>query len=127
MTIPACPPPVQPTNPPAANTSVPSPTASDPCNTHLWETMPAYNIVRKYLISILLPEICENTHPQIFDLHETPHSIVDEFHCQFTTYVLQEPPFLCTPGMAPWDYWKKLLKNESASILTVSLYLPVTR
>ena len=82
--------------------------------------MLAYTIVGKYLIGILPQEIRENTHPQIFDLHETPQSIIDEFCCQFAIYVSQEPPFLYTPGIAPWDYWRRLLKQESASTLAVS-------
>ena len=82
--------------------------------------MLAYTIVGKYLIGILLQEIHENTHPQIFDLHKTPQSIIDEFHRQFAIYVSQEPPFLYTPGITPWDYWRRLLKQESASTFTVS-------
>jgi hypothetical protein len=97
------------------------PAAPDPCDAYLYETMPAYVIVGKYLLAVLMEEICANTTPQVCDRYDSTESIVNAFRRQFALYMCQEPPFIYTNKVEPLMYWKNLIANESdASVLTVS-------
>jgi len=59
------------------------PLAPNPCNTHLHETMPAYIITGKYLLMILMEEICSNTTPEVFNNYDSTERVINAFHKQF--------------------------------------------
>jgi len=91
------------------------------CDAHLRETMPAYVIVGKYLLAVLMEEIRANTTPEVFDRYDSTESIVNAFHRQFALYTCQEPPFIYTNNVEPLMYWKNLIANDSdASVLVAS-------
>ena len=96
-----------------------TPLAPDPCNTHLHETMPAYIVARKYLLTILIEEICANMTPEVFNKYESTECIINAFHRQFASYTYQEPPFLYANKVEPLTYWKGLLTVQEASVLAV--------
>jgi len=56
------------------------PLAPDPCNAHLHETMPAYIVAGKYLLMILMEEICLNTTPEVFNNYDLTERIINAFH-----------------------------------------------
>ena len=95
------------------------PLAPDPHDTHLRETMPAYIISGKYLLTILMEEISANTTPEVFDKYDSTESIINAFCRQFTSYTYQEPPFLYANNVEPLTYWKGLVAIEEASVLAV--------
>jgi hypothetical protein len=77
------------------------PATPDPCDTHLRETMPAYVVIGKYLLAVLMEEIHVNTTPEVFDRYNSMESIVNVFHRQFALYMCQEPPFIYTNKVKP--------------------------
>jgi hypothetical protein len=101
------------------NTVTAPPLALDPCNAHLRETMPAYIVVGKYLLTILVEEIRSNTMPKVFNDYDSTESIINTFRKQFALYTCQEPPFIYTNKVEPLAYWKGLLAIGEASVLAV--------
>ncbi len=93
---------------------------SDPRDTHLRETMPAYIVVGKYLLALLMEEIRSNWVPEVFNNYDSTESIIDAFRKQFTLYTCQEPPFVYyTNEVEPRVYWKHLVAVGEASVLAV--------
>ena len=121
ITIPTCPNPNHPVH--IRTGSISTHPAPDPHDVHLWETMPSYIVVGKYLLGILT-EIRANTTPDVFDNYNDTSAIVAEFCHQFAAYTCQEMPFIYTPRIEPDKYWKKLISNKDASVLTVWLLYP---
>jgi hypothetical protein len=95
------------------------PLAPDPRDVHLRETMPAYIVVGKYLLTILMEEIRSNTKPEVFNNYDSTESIINAFRKQFASYTCQEPPFIYANNVEPLAYWKSLITIEEASVLAV--------
>ena len=95
------------------------PLAPDPRDAHLRETMPAYIVAGKYLLTILMEEIRSNTTPEVFNNYESTESIINTFRKQFASYTCQEPPFIYANKVEPLAYWKSLVAMEEASVLAV--------
>jgi hypothetical protein len=95
------------------------PLAPDPRDAHLRETMPAYIVAGKYLLTILMEEIRSNTTPEVFNNYDSTESIINAFRKQFALYTCQEPPFIYVNKVEPLAYWKSLVANEDASVLAV--------
>ena len=51
-------------------------------DTHLRETMPAYLVAGKYLLTLLMEEICSTTASEVFNSYDSTESIVNAFHKQ---------------------------------------------
>ena len=115
ITIPACPDP----NCTNHGANFIAPPVRNLHDTYLCKTMPSYSIVRKYLLGVLMEEICAKTTLLVFNSYEDVESIVSCFHHQFTTYTCQELPFTYTPGTEPCNYWKKLTFKKEANVLAV--------
>jgi len=95
------------------------PLAPDPRDAHLRETMPAYIVAGKYLLTILMEEIRSNTTPEVFNNYESTESIINAFRKQFASYTCQELPFIYANKVEPLAYWKSLVTIEEASVLAV--------
>src|SRR5882672_6918231 len=98
----------------APKTGTAPPSAPDPCDAHLRETMPAYIVAGKYLLAILTEEIRENTTPEVFNKYDSTESIINAFRRQFASYTCQEPPFIYANKVEPLAYWKSLAAIEEA-------------
>jgi hypothetical protein len=81
--------------------------------------MPAYTVVGKYLVGLLIEEIRANTTPEVFNLYNDSDVILDMFHQQFAAYTSQELPFMLIADEEPRAYWKRLIGNDNASVLAV--------
>ena len=104
---------------PTTVTAPPLPVAPNPRDALLRETMPAYSVAGKYLLTVLMEEIRSNTTPEVFNNYNSTESIISAFREQFALYTCQEPPFIYTNKVEPLAYWKSLVTVEEASVLAV--------
>jgi hypothetical protein len=81
--------------------------------------MPAYLVAGKYLLTLLMEEICSTTASEVFNSYDSTESIVNAFHKQFASYTCQEPPFINANKVEPLTYWKSLVAVAEASVLAV--------
>lgn len=66
--------------------TVTAPLAPDLCDAHLRETMPAYSVAGKYLLTVLMEEIRSTTTPEVFNSYDSTESIISAFRGQFALY-----------------------------------------